>query len=78
MISPIGGSQSALQLGLQGYQQGEAKVAQAASDIATRPQQTSLNDSVLDLSVGSLQAQASANVIKRSDEMLGSLIDTLA
>jgi hypothetical protein len=50
----------------------------AASDIATRPQQTSLNDSVLDLSVGSLQAQASANVIKRSDEMLGSLIDTLA
>ncbi|GBL04363.1 hypothetical protein [Glaciecola sp. KUL10] len=78
MISPINGAQSALYSGFEGYKRGEAKVTEAAANIATRPAQSNLNESVVDLTTGSLQAQASASVIKRADEMLGTLIDTLA
>jgi len=78
MISSVNSGTSTMSLGLQGYQNAQQKVTQAASDIATRPTNSNLNASVVDLTAGSLQAQASMKVIGMSDKMLGSLIDTLA
>lgn len=79
MIVANNAGQSALYSGLQGYKQGEQMVNKAANEIATQqPSQAKLNQNAVDMTAGSLQAQASAAVIKRADEMVGSIIDTVA
>lgn len=73
---------SVLHTGLQGYQNGAAQVTEAAQEIATAhhgaENGTSITSSAVDLMSGSLQAQASAKVIAKSDDMIGTLLDTFA
>lgn len=73
-------SSSALSTGLQGLQAGIGRTNQAAGEIA-RAGTTGEGDlatSIVDLKIGEQQVKASAAVLRTADEMLGTLIDTLA
>jgi hypothetical protein len=83
MIEQASGSiQSALYSGLQGYQQGSSSMSNASRELAGAfsegKRNVDVNRAAVDLSAGSLQAQASAEVISRADSMLGTIIDTFA
>lgn len=82
-VGNVGGSGSSLQTGLQGVQNGIRKVEQAADEIASSGTTESLDPadlatSLVDLKQGELQVKASAEVIETEDEVLGTLLDTLA
>lgn len=74
---------SAFQSGLTGIQNGQAQVRQAAETIAqqgtTQPVDNGdLAGAVVGQIQGQQQVEASAEVVKVADDMLGSLIDTVA
>ncbi len=71
---------SVMPTGVQGLQAGFGRANQAAGEIA-RAGTTGGGDlatSMVDLKVSEQQVKASAAVIKTADDMLGTLIDTLA
>ena len=71
---------SVMSTGIQGLQAGMGRANQAAGEIA-RAGATGAGDlatSIVDLKVSEQQVKASAAVIKTADDMLGTLIDTLA
>lgn len=82
VISP----NSALQTGLQGVQQGIEGAERSAREIVRAgtvdgPAGSNSNDvteSVVDLKLYERSVEASAQVVKTADEVLGTLIDTLA
>jgi hypothetical protein len=83
MLDPTSGNiQSALYSGLQGYKQGSENMNNASRELASGfgegKRSVDVNQASVDLISGSLQAQASANVISRADGMLGTIIDTFA
>ena len=64
-----------VQRGLQGAQENAAKIA-SAGQMGGNP--ADLVEPLVGLKLNELQVQASAQVIKRLDEMLGSLLDEKA
>lgn len=70
-------AQAAIYSGLAGYHSGSSTMQDASRNIA-RGKNTDINQSAVNLISGQTQAEASANVIKRADEMLGTIIDTFA
>lgn len=74
--------QSALNSGLQAYQQGSGNMSNASRELASgmgdAKRNANINMAAADLVSGSLQAEAAANVISRADGMLGTIIDTYA
>lgn len=77
-------SPSLLQAGLQGVQNGMARAGNAAAEIASQtadnaaPDGASLATSLVELKLSEVQVAASAKVVKSADELVGTLIDTLA
>lgn len=72
---------SVLSSGIQGLQAGIGRANQAAGQIAragTSADGGDLATSLVDLKSSEQQVSASAKVIKTADDMLGTLIDTLA
>lgn len=68
--------QSAFANGVSGYQDAVSQARQAASHLAQgHRNDINVNSAAMALQQSSLQAQASAEVIERSDGMLGSIID---
>lgn len=67
---------SALQAGVQGFQQASANVADAASAIA-QPNGNPI-EGLVSLQQNTINAQAAAEVIDVADETLGRIIDTFA
>jgi flagellar hook protein FlgE len=82
----MGNIGSLLNTGVAGIQKGLGDANRAAADIAkigTRSASgegatSDLTRAVVDLKSSELQVKASAQVVKTADDMLGSLIDTLA
>jgi hypothetical protein len=77
----LGGS--ALSAGLQGVQSGINRVSEAAAEIVSAGVEGGLDPasmavSLVDLKVSEQLAKASAAVVERADEMLGTLIDIRA
>lgn len=65
-----------MQSGLQGYQSASNQINQAASELANGARRPiDINGAAVSLQQASLQAQASAEVIKRADGMVGTIID---
>ena len=78
---------NALYMGVQGFNRGLEKVVGASVDLssANNPNrdkalnaESNLANSAVELISGSLQAEASARVIKAANETLGTIIDTFA
>lgn len=71
---------SVMSTGLQGLQAGFGRANQAAGEIARAGTsgEGDLATSIVDLKVSEQQVKASAAVVKTADEMLGTLIDTMA
>lgn len=73
-----------LQTGVQGFQSSVQGMERAASEIArvgTTSADSSVNsfvEPVMDLKLYELSAEASSKVVKTADEMLGTLLDTVA
>ncbi len=62
-----------------GIQRGLQQVTNAASNIATANRNidpADLATSIVDLKLGQLQVEASANILKVDDQLKGSLLDT--
>lgn len=81
----VGGisSGTTLQNGLQGVQNGLRKANEAAGEIARNGTTETLDaanlaESVVELREAELQVQASAEVIRTEDDILGTLLDTSA
>ena len=75
---------NALNMGVQGFQEAQSRMADAAAEIAsssvTDSTQSSdytqdLTTSLVDLKVAELDAKANANVIKTASDVLGTLLD---
>lgn len=67
---------SIMQSGLQGYQDASKQMQQVANNMAHgQHKNIDFNRSAVDLQQSTLQAQASAQVIKRADGMIGTIID---
>ena len=67
--------------GLRGIQAGIARADVAAGQIARANSPTASGDlatAIVGLKVGELQVKASASVVRSGDQMLGTLIDTMA
>nr|WP_136250847.1 hypothetical protein [Ningiella ruwaisensis] len=74
-----GNMSDAFQSGLKGYQDASARMQSAASNLAqSNHKNVDLTANALALQSASIQAQASAEVIKRTDTMIGTIIDTYA
>jgi len=77
---------SILQTGLQGVQQGVEGAERAASDIvrsgtvdgAAGSNSNDIVEAVVDLKLYARSVEASAQVVRTADEVLGSLLDTMA
>ena len=70
-----------LQTGVQGIQRGVQGVERAASEIAQVSTNSGVNDviePVMDLKLYELSVEASAKVVQTADELLGTLLDTMA
>lgn len=68
------GSLNSLYTGVEMYQKSVAQATDASSRIASG---RDITNAAVDLTQANLQGQAAASVIKRSDEMLGSIIDIM-
>ena len=75
---------NALNIGLQGFQDAQSRLTEAAQDIASQSVTDSTTDSVntqdltkslVDLKVAELDAKANANVIKTASDVLGTILD---
>jgi len=75
---------SALNTGLQGFQEAQSRVNQAAQDIASQSVKDSteksidyndLTTSLVDLKVAEYDAQANAKVVQTASDVLGTLLD---
>ena len=69
--------------GLEAYKQGSEKMQRASQELSQHTsngsgQTASINRAALDTISADLQAQSGAKVISRSNDMLGSIIDTFA
>ncbi|WP_395338722.1 hypothetical protein PN836_012450 [Ningiella sp. W23] len=74
-----GSRSSALENGIAGFERASSQMSDAASSFAHgSARDVNFTQSAIDMKSASLQAQASAEVIRRSDEMLGSIIDVFA
>ena len=74
---------STLQVGLQGVQSATQGVERAAKDIVRSGTdgsagQNNVVESMVDLQLYERSVQASAQVVKTADEVLGSILDTMA
>ncbi len=70
---------SAFQSGIDGYQRGGTLVRDGSANLAqSNKHAVDINRAVIDITAGSIQAEASASVIKRADGMIGTIIDTFA
>jgi len=70
-----------LQTGVQGIQSGIQGMERAASEIAQVSTNSGVNDviePVMDLKLYELSVEASAKVVQTADELLGTLLDTMA
>ena len=75
-IDVSAGLNGAFASGVQGYRNASEGMAQASSQFAqANRQDIDINTAAVTMLKSSLQAQASAEVIQRSDSMLGSIID---
>jgi hypothetical protein len=75
-IDVSAGLNGAFASGVQGYRNASEGMAQASSQFAqANRQDIDVNTAAVTMLQSSLQAQASAEVIQRSDSMLGSIID---
>ena len=78
--------ESILQTGLQGVQKGASGAEKAALDIVRSGSDSSVDsvgsndvtESIVDLQLYERSIEASAQVVKTADEVLGSLLDTFA
>ena len=75
---------SALNIGLQGFQDAQARVTEAAQDIASQTVSDSTTDSIdtqdltssiVDLKVAEHDAKANAKVIQTASDVLGTILD---
>jgi len=75
---------SALHIGLQGFQEAQSRVTQAAQDIASQSVSDSsvesintqdLTRSLVELKVAEHDAKANANVIQTASDVLGTILD---
>jgi len=75
---------SALNTGLQGFQDAQSRVNQAAQDIASQGVKDSTVDSIdtkdltsslVDLKVAEIDAKANAKVVQTASDVLGTLLD---
>ncbi|MFC3122593.1 hypothetical protein [Agaribacter flavus] len=65
--------------GLKAYQQGAALVQDGSANLSQSNHKTiDINRAAVNLIAGGIQADAAANVIKRADGMIGTIIDTFA
>lgn len=83
MTIPVNNSNSVLNTALKGILKGMNDLQANASVIASAPSlagenQKSMLTSLVDLKANVQQVQASAQVVKANDEMLGSLLDIKA
>jgi hypothetical protein len=79
VIGMIEIAQGAFSNGLQGYQEASNQLQNAASTLARgNRQNTDITDAAVSMQRSSLQAQASAEVIRRADGMVGTIIDIFA
>lgn len=70
-----------LQTGIQGVQNGVQGMERAASEIVSATTKSGASDivePVMDLKLYELSVEASAQVVKTADELLGTLLDTMA
>jgi len=70
-----------LQTGVQGIQSGIQGMERAAGEIAQVSTSSGVNDMiepVMDLKLYELSVEASAKVVQTADELLGTLLDTMA
>jgi flagellar hook-associated protein FlgK len=70
-----------LQTGIQGVQNGVQGMERAASEIVSASTGSGTSDIVepmMDLKLYELSVEASAKVVKTADELLGTLLDTMA
>lgn len=79
-----------LQTGIQGIQRGQEELQKAASEIvnagavnategqANNSQSSSVIEPIVDLKLYEQTVEASAKVVETADEVLGTLLDTLA
>jgi len=69
-------SNNVMASGLEGYQQASKQMQRASADIAQGQRQNAdFTTSAVNLQSASLQAQASAEVIRKADGMIGTIID---
>ena len=75
---------SALNTGLQGFQEAQSRISEAAQDIASQQVTDATKDSVdtkdlteslVDLKSAENDAKANANVVKTASDVLGTIID---
>jgi len=75
---------SALNTGLQGFQEAQSRLSQAAQEIASQSVKDSTEDSIdtndltsslVDLKVAEIDAKANAKVIQTASDVLGTLLD---
>ncbi|GEM_PF-5253128 len=73
------GLQSAFYSGLQGLNNGQSMIRQGSGELAQyNKSNVDINGAAVSLITGALQANASGEVIKRADGMIGTIIDTYA
>ncbi len=70
---------SALSMGLEAYQRASNSLQDASSNLLHQQARgANINHSAVTLVSAPIAAEAGANVIKRADDMLGTIIDTYA
>jgi len=83
----VNSSSNALNIGVQGFQDAQARVSQAAQDIASQSVTDSTEDgintqdltsSLVDLKVAEYDAKANAQVIQTASDVLGTILDITA
>ena len=82
-----GSSGNAINIGLQGFQDAQSRINQAAQEIASQSVTDSTKDSIntqdltsslVDLKVAEHDAKANAKVIQTASDVLGTLLDVTA
>ena len=86
-VNHTNSSANALEIGLQGFQDAQSRVNQAAHEIASQEvtnssensiDQKGLVNSLVDLKVAELDAKANVKVIQTANDLVGSLLDIRA
>ena len=86
-VNHTNSSANALEIGLQGFQDAQSRVNQAAHEIASQEvtnssensiDQKGLVNSLVDLKVAEFDAKANVKVIQTANDLVGSLLDIRA